>query len=299
MANVIRLADRYELRHVVGRGGMGRVWAARDLRTGRDVAVKTAEARPQEAGRLRREAALAASVDHPGVVDVHDAGHDGATAYLVMDLLPGPDLAAVLRDGPVPPAEALRIGHGVAVALAAVHAAGVVHGDVKPANVVLAGASVVLVDFGVAAATDDDAGPVTFGTAPYMAPEQVASAPATAARDVYALGCLLTAVLAGRPPFTGGSPTEVLHQHVRARTPRLRDLLPGVPADLDELVARMLDKDPGGRCSAVEARDALAELPEDVALPARPLWPVGATVTRLDPDATRPLLEVLQEPSAA
>ncbi len=300
MAGVIRLADRYELRHVVGRGGMGRVWAARDVHSGRDVAVKTAEAPAEDTAGLRREAALAASVDHPGVVDVHDAGHDGATAYLVMDLLEGPDLAAVLDDGPVAPAEAMRIAHGVADALAAVHGAGVVHADVKPANVVLTDDAVVLVDFGLAAASQDDgAGPVTFGTAPYMAPEQVASAPATTASDVYALGCLLTATLAGRPPFTADTPTEVLHHHVRATAPRLRELLPGVPACLDELVATMLDKDPAGRCTAAEARDVLAGLREDVPLPPRPLRPVGDLTARLDPDATRPILEVLDLPAAA
>ncbi|WP_193311449.1 serine/threonine-protein kinase [Georgenia satyanarayanai] len=292
-----RLADRYELRRVVGRGGMGRVWAARDVWSGREVAVKTAL--PGEGGALRREAALAAAVDHPGVVDVHDVGHDGVTAYLVMELVDGPDLAAVLDDGPVPPTEAMRIGHGVADALAAVHGAGVVHADVKPANVVLTDDTVVLVDFGVAAASQDDAGPVTFGTAPYMAPEQVASAPATPASDVYALGCLLTATLTGRPPFTADSPTEVLQHHVRASAPRLRELLPDVPARLDDLVARMLDKDPAARCSAAEVRDLLAELREEPVLPATPLRSVRDRASRLDPDATRPILELLQLPSAA
>ncbi|MCM3661783.1 serine/threonine protein kinase [Georgenia satyanarayanai] len=287
-----RLADRYELRHVVGRGGMGRVWAARDVHSGRDVAVKTAEAVRGGTGALRREAALAASVDHPGVVEVHDAGHDGDMDYLVMDLLSGPDLAAVLEDGPVPPAEALRIVHDLADALAAVHDAGVVHGDVKPANVVLTDDAVVLVDFGVAAASPSCAGPVTFGTAPYMAPEQVASAPATGASDVYALGCLLTATLAGRPPFTADSPTEILHRHVRAAAPRLRELVLDVPPSLDELGAAMLHKEPNGRCSAAEVRDVLADMRGEVKLPHRPLRPVGNMVSRPEPDATRPILEL-------
>lgn len=295
MAGVTRLAGRYELRHVVGRGGMGRVWAAHDVVSGRDVAVKTAL--PAQTEGLRREADLAGSVDHPGVVDVHDAGHEGTTAYLVMDLLRGPDLAAVLDEGPVPPAEAVRVAHGVADALAAVHEAGVVHGDVKPANVVLEGDAVVLVDFGVAAAACDDGGPVTFGTAPYMAPERVVSAPMTGASDVYALGCLLTAMLAGRPPFTADTATDVLHRHVRASAPRLRDLVPDVPERLDALVAAMLEKEPGTRCTAAQARDVLAGLRADHPLLARPLRAVGDGGTRLDPDATRPVLEVL--PSAA
>lgn len=295
MAGVIRLADRYELRQVVGRGGMGRVWSARDVHSGREVAVKTADAGSAAVADVRREAELARAVDHPGVVAVHDSGEDGRTAYVVMELLDGPDLGTVLEGGPVAPAEALRVAAGVADALAAVHAAGVVHGDVKPANVVLRGDDVVLVDFGVAASAAHDAAgaPVTFGTAPYMAPEQAASAGVSAASDVYALGCLLTAALAGRPPFLADSPSDVLHRHVRAPAPRLRDLVPGVPGRLDALVATMLEKEPGRRCSAAQARDTLAELRADARrLPERPLRPVSAPVTRLDPDATRPILEL-------
>jgi len=300
MVRVSRLADRYELERVVGRGGMGTVWAAHDVSSGREVAVKTVTDRSGEAGRLRREARLAASVIHPGVVAVHDAGHDGATGYLVMDLLTGPDLGAVLEQGPMSPGEAVRVAAGVADALAAVHGAGVVHGDVKPSNVVLdAGDAVVLVDFGAALSTDDDAGPVTFGTATYMAPEQVTSAPATAASDVYALGCLLTTALAGRPPFVAGSPTEVLHRQVLTSAPRLRELVPGVPAALDDLVATMLDKDPAARCTAAQAHAALAALREGSPLPARLGHPREAPAAPLEADATRPILELLDLPAAA
>ncbi|QDB78819.1 serine/threonine protein kinase [Georgenia sp. 311] len=300
MVGVSRLADRYQLHRVVGRGGMGTVWAARDVRSGREVAVKTVTDRGGEAGRLRREARLAASVTHPGVVAVHDAGHDGATGYLVMDLLTGPDLGAVLDQGPMAPVEAVRVTARLADALAAVHGAGVVHGDVKPANVVLdAGDGVVLIDFGAALSTDDDAGPVTFGTATYMAPEQVTSAPATAASDVYALGCLLTTALAGRPPFVAGSPTDVLHRQVRAAAPRLRELVPGVPAALDDLVASMLEKDPAARCTSAQAHAALSALREDDPLPASLGRREEAPVTRLDAEATRPILEVLDLPAAA
>ncbi len=292
MAGVTRLGERYELRHLVGRGGMGEVWAARDVHGGRDVAVKTATG--EVAHLLRQEAALTASVDHPGVVEIHDTGADGATTYLVMDLVRGPDLAQVLDDGPLPAPEGLRVVAGVADALAAAHRAGVVHGDVKPANVVLRGEDVVLVDFGVAAPVADDGGRVTFGTASYMAPEQVASEPLTPATDVYALGCLLSAVVAGRPPFTADSPTVLLQRHARAQPPRLAELVRHVPPRLDALVATMLAKEPAARCTAAQARDALTELRRDPAIERVAPHPGRRRAGRLDPDATVPALVVLE-----
>ncbi|WP_324653244.1 serine/threonine-protein kinase [Georgenia sp. H159] len=289
-----RLADRYELRRVLGRGGMGEVWAARDVREGRDVAVKTASG-SAALDRLRREATVAASVDHPGVVGVHGTGRDGATSYLVMDLLPGPDLGRVLGGGPLPAGEAVRVTAAVADALAATHRAGVIHGDVKPANVVVVGDHVVLIDFGVAATAADDDGQVTFGTAPFMAPEQVVSGPLTPATDVYALGCLLTAAVTGRPPFVGELPTAVLHRHVRATPPRLADLVPGVPAELDELTARMLAKDPARRSGLDEVGDVLARVRRDAPLDRLRPRPLPAVVGSLEPDATQPALVMLEE----
>lgn len=199
MAGVTSLAGRYELRRVIGRGGMGAVWAARDHAEQRDVAVKIAGPQPGAAARLRREAELTAAVTHPGVVGVRDAGEDAGTTFLVLDLLRGPDLGQVLRRGPVPAPDAVRLAAEVADALAAAHAVGVVHGDVSPANVVLAEEEAVLVDFGAACRTRAAAGRTTVGTAPYMAPEQVTAQRLGPGADVYALGCLVTASLAGRP----------------------------------------------------------------------------------------------------
>ena len=285
---------------MVGRGGIGRVWAARDVRAGRDVAVKTVPAARGGADLLLREAALTASIDHPRVVGVHDYGREGETGYLVMDLLDGPDLGSVLAEGPVPATEALRITADVADALDAAHRAGVVHGDVKPANVVLRDDDVVLVDFGAAAAAHDDGGPVTFGTASYMAPEQATSAPLTPATDVYALGCLLTATLTGRPPFTGDSPTEVLHHQVRAEPPRLAELAPGLPPELDTLVGTMLAKEPHRRGSAAEVRAALRRMRHHRGLGQLvPRLPACVPDARLDPEATRPFVVVLDPPLSA
>lgn len=291
-----RLGDRYELHHVVGRGGMGEVWAARDLRCGRDVAVKTAPGAPYEAAAdlLRHEAAVTAAIDHPGVVGVHDTGADGATAYLVMDLLRGPDLSTVLREGPLPAAEAVRIAAAVADTLAAAHRAGVVHGDVKPANVVVGDDDgVTLVDFGAGAPSGHSGVPLTFGTAPYMAPEQVRTRAVSPATDVYALGCLLHAALTGRPPFLGDSPMAVLHRHVRERPPRLADLAHGVPPELDEIVARMLAKEPGLRGTAAEARDRLVAVSRTSELDGVAPRPAPQGAHGLDPEATLPALVVL------
>lgn len=294
MADVTRLADRYELRRVLGRGGMGEVWLARDVCEDRDVAVKTASG-GAASERLRREAVVAASVDHPGVVGVHGAGDDGATSFLVMDLLPGPDLGQVLREGPLPADEALRVTAAIADALAATHRAGVVHGDVKPANVVVVEDDVVLIDFGVASTAHDDDGQVTFGTAPFMAPEQVASKPLTPAVDVYALGCLLTAVVAGRPPFTAESPTGVLHRHVRAAPPRLGELVPGVPTELDELVGRMLAKDPARRATADEVRDTVTRVRAGAALHRLSPRRLPVRDESFDPEATQPAIVMLED----
>lgn len=258
------LAARYELTHVVGRGGMAQVWAARDLADGDDVAVKTARVDddPRRAALLEREAEVTASVPHPGVVGVREVGVDGATAYLVMDLLPGRDLAAILRDGTLPLRDALTLGAQLAETLAATHAAGVVHLDVKPANVVVHDGVATLVDFGIAATqrSPHRVERTTFGTAQYMAPELVVLKEAGPAADLYALGCLLTTAIAGRPPFAGDQPLELLHRHARAVPPRLGELAPGVPAALDELVAALLAKAPADRPSAEQAADALARL---------------------------------------
>ncbi|KAE8764910.1 serine/threonine-protein kinase, partial [Georgenia thermotolerans] len=262
------LQGRYVLRRPIGHGATAEVWEAEDTLLGRTVAVKVvnlaATTDPTLADRLRREAQAMAVLDHPDVATVYDVGVEGASAYLVMELVPGRDLAAVLRDGPLPLAEALRIGERVAGALEAVHRAGIVHRDVKPANVLVDGEQVVLVDFGIAAVGRAAAAltrpGTTVGTAEYMSPEQAAGRAATPATDTYALGCLLTTLIAGRAPFTGENPLAILHQHVEATPPRLAELAPGVPARLDRLVATMLAKEPDSRPSAAQVRAALRRL---------------------------------------
>jgi len=248
------IAGRYHLASPLGQGAMGVVWRAHDARLDRDVALKLVEAAPTgtAAGgdsaleRFRREAVATARLDHPNIVAVFDAGTDGPAAYLVMELVPGMSVAALLAErGRLPLADALRIGSDVAAALSAAHAAGLVHRDIKPANVMVGGGRVTVLDFGVAHLQGADltlSEPATaIGTAAYMAPEQAAGAKVGPATDTYALGCLLTTMVTGRPPFAGDNAIAVATQQISSPPPRLSSRLP-VPAALDDLVARMLSK---------------------------------------------------------
>lgn len=269
------LAGRYELTRLIGRGGMGQVWEGRDPVLGRRVAVKTVHlgpsADPTVADRFRREAVATAALSHPDIVTVYDAGVEeagsaGSTAFMVMEFVDGPDLARAVRErGPLLLAEALRVGEHVAGVLAAAHAIGVVHRDVKPANVLLAGTGVKVVDFGIAALTKSaeptlTAPGTTLGTAEYISPEQAMAMQVTPAADVYSLGCLLVALLTGQPPFTGAHPVAILRQHVEAAPPRLTERLPDAPPGLELLVAAMLAKDPRTRPDAHRVHDTLAGL---------------------------------------
>ncbi|WP_127125136.1 serine/threonine-protein kinase [Georgenia sp. SYP-B2076] len=265
------LADRYELDRRLGRGGMAEVWRGIDLVLGRRVAVKVVDvgavSDPTLGDRLRREAVATAALEHPDIVTVHDAGVDGDIAYIVMERLRGRDLAAVLQDGPLRVDEALRIAGRVAGALTAAHAAGIVHRDVKPANILVDGDKVTVVDFGIAAfeyqsASSLTAPGTTLGTAEYMAPEQARAESVTRSTDMYAFGCLLTTLVAGQPPFTGEVPVAILHQHAYIEAPRLKKFCPDAPDELDRLVAGLLAKDPDARPSATEVQEVLGELTE-------------------------------------
>jgi serine/threonine protein kinase len=257
------LAGRYKLLARLGRGGFGEVWRAEDTLLGRAIAVKTLTAADDDLLlRFEREARALARLDHPNVVAVYDTGADDCDGYVVMQLLAGPSLAELLtKRGALTLAEALDYAGQAAAGLAAAHAAGIVHRDVSPSNLVLDGAGTLkLVDFGVArldgTATLTGTGTV-FATAGYVSPEQAEGGPADARSDLYSLGCVLYALLAGRPPFTAEHPLGVVQQHLTSPAPRLAD----VPAELDRLVADLLAKDPRDRpASAEEVRQRLAEL---------------------------------------
>ena len=264
------LAGRYRRGEVIGRGGMSTVYRATDLALDRIVAVKVAmdpllERDPIYAARFKREARAAAAVNHPGVVTVFDAGADGPTRYIVMEYVEGRSLAEILRDTrPLEPARAARIAEQIADTMAAAHAAGIVHRDVKPGNVMVTAADrVKVLDFGIARTSDSVTLTQTasvLGTAPYMAPEQAMGNPADARSDIYSLGCVLYEMLTGQPPFMADVPAAVLHQHVRVAPRPPITLNPAVPPALDALVLDMLAKDPRGRPqTAAEVRDRLLD----------------------------------------
>jgi serine/threonine protein kinase len=214
---------------------MGEVWEADDTVLGRRVALKVLvqeladDARATK--RFVREARATAKLTHPNVTRIYDFGRDGGLPYLVMELLEGDTLADRLVDGPMPPAEAARIGAAVADALDAAHGQGIIHRDVKPSNVLLTPAGEVKVmDFGIAAAADEThstTGSGLYGTAAYISPERAAGHPATPAADIYSLGAVLYELLTGRPPFLGDSPMLVVRAHLHERPSRCGSSPPG------------------------------------------------------------------------
>ncbi|MBA3287511.1 MAG: serine/threonine protein kinase, partial [Acidimicrobiia bacterium] len=271
MAEVV--GGRYELGAPLGRGGMARVVAARDLRLERDVAVKlvpiddTGEhVDPVVRQRFVREARALAQFHHPHAVAVFDAGQDERYLYLVMELVRGPTLASRLaEEAPFEVAEAVRIVDEVLEALAAAHAVGIVHRDVKPGNVLLTlDGDVKLADFGIAKRLDEVAGDLTgtgqfVGTPKYLAPEQMTGLPVTSAVDVYATGVLLFELLAGDPPFDAPTPVATAIAHRDAPVPDVRDRRPDVPDHVADVVARAMAKDPAARFPSADAmRAALA-----------------------------------------
>ncbi|MFG3257541.1 PQQ-binding-like beta-propeller repeat protein [Streptomyces sp. NPDC048172] len=248
------IADRYELVEFVGRGGMGEVWEGRDRLIGRRVAVKLLPDHQHgpAADLFFREARTAGGLNHRGVVTVHDLGRDprDGTLYLVMEYVAGRDLADTLHeDGPPPPAQGVEWAAQTAAALAAAHDAGVVHRDLKPANLMLTtGGEVKVLDFGIArfmAATDKAS--QVMGTLAYMAPERFAEHPGDARSDLYAFGCVLHELLTGETPFKAGDPASVMSAHLNRAPAAPSSLRPGSPAALDDLVRRLLAKQPADR----------------------------------------------------
>ncbi|MEV7598162.1 serine/threonine-protein kinase [Kitasatospora sp. NPDC089797] len=268
------LDGRYRLAAPLGRGGMGEVWLAHDLRLGRRVAVKflprghDPEEDREAAARFHREAEVAAGLQHPGLVQVFDSGEQDGRLHLVMELLHGRDLSTVLREeGPLPVRRAVELAAQTAEALSCAHRAGIVHRDVKPANLMLLpDGRVKVCDFGLAGFLRSVTGltreGAVMGTPDYMAPEQCRGRHADGRADLYGLGCVLFALLTGEPPFPARRDVwAVLRDHVQTPPPRLAERRPGVPAALDALVAELLAKDPADRPGfAGEVADRLRAL---------------------------------------
>lgn len=257
----------YEVGEVIGRGGMGWVYRGRHTAMQRDVAIKVLPLATVDGASLRRrfarEIESIARLRHPHVVTAHDAGEADGCAYLVMEYVDGDDLAAILREaGPLPIDEAVDVARQAAEGLAAAHAAGLVHRDVKPANLLLdADGTVRLADLGLArplepvAATDLTRSGHVMGTVGYLAPEQaVDPAAAGPPADVYGLGCTLCELLTGQPPFAGETPMAVVLAHREQPIPDPRDLRPDCPTWLADICRSMLAKDPNERLTLAEFR---------------------------------------------
>lgn len=253
---------------------MGVVWEATQIALGRRVAVKVIAPAlagdPEFRERFVREARLAASVHHPNIVDVYDAGEQDGVLYIVMRFVDGVDLRTVLREqAPLDPERAVRICEQVGGALDAAHRAGLIHRDVTPSNILLSGSGpdeqAALTDFGLVKHLDTEGHTKTgawFGTLAYVAPEALRDEPVTGAADTYSLGCALYRMLTGEVPFSRGSDAAVIAAHLSDAPPKASSRAPVSPA-MDAAIERALAKDPGDRQQSAgelarEAREALA-----------------------------------------
>ncbi|BCB80856.1 hypothetical protein Pflav_072660 [Phytohabitans flavus] len=264
------IGDRYRLEEQLGRGGTATVWRGVDLVTGTPVAVKVLDrehaTRPVALERLRREAEAVARLEHPNIVASHELAIDGEAGFLAMELVDGPNVADLLLNGGwLPVEQAVAVAEQVCAALAAAHQAGVIHRDIKPGNLIVSRSGQVKVcDFGIARLQDRDGSAAltahsqVIGTCEYMAPEQATGEPVDARTDLYALGCVLYAMLTGRPPFVGETAVAVLHQHLNNAPVPVRTVRPDVPPELDDLVGRLLAKRPADRpATADQVRERL------------------------------------------
>jgi eukaryotic-like serine/threonine-protein kinase len=261
------LGDRYRLGERIAGGGMGSVYRAVDENLGRQVAVKVLRRDraddPAFLERFRREARAAAALSHPGVAGVYDYGELGGSAFIVMELVEGETLAERIEaTGQLPWREAFALGEQVARALAAAHAHGLVHRDVKPANILVGrDGRAKVTDFGIAkaaaSATLTRTGMV-LGSANYVAPEQAQGDEVGPAADQYSLGCVLFEAVTGRPPYQGASAVAIATQHVSAPVPEPRAARPDLPPPAAALIRRALAKHPADRFPSTTAMaDAL------------------------------------------
>jgi len=262
-----RLGERYDVLASAGAGGMAQVYRGTDTVLNRTVAIKVLGPQyAQDEGfveRFRREAQAAARLNHPNVVSVFDTGSDGPVHYIVMEYVAGRTLAEVLKaEGHLMPERAAEIAAQVATALSFAHAAGIVHRDVKPGNIMITpSGEVKVMDFGIARAASSE--PLTqtatvLGTASYLSPEQAQGGAVDARSDIYSLGVVLYESLTGAPPFQADSPVAVAYKHVQEQPVPPSQVVPGIPPDIEAIVLKAMAKNPANRYATA------AEMSEDL-----------------------------------
>lgn len=260
------LCGRYRLDALLGEGGMGKVYRGFDLTIEREVAIKIiqrdSDRTEEDAARFLREVRATAVVQNPHCVTLFDVGEDGGEAFLVMNLVEGESLAALLaRETALPAARAVAIATQVCEALATAHAAGIVHRDVKPANIMLAQRDgrdfVTVLDFGIAKHTDQKtkltAEGMIIGTIEYMSPEQIAGEPVDGRSDQYALAATLLRTISGQPLFPSTGVASLIHHHLLTVPTLLHERVPGAPRALDAVLRRALEKKPDARFPDITA----------------------------------------------
>jgi serine/threonine-protein kinase len=307
------LGGRYKIVRHLARGGMAEVYVAEDQLLNRIVALKVLfpELARDDAfvERFRREARAAASLNHHNIVSVYDFGGDDDSWFIVMEYVEGRTLRDIIRDeGPMDPARSAELAGEVAAALAAAHAEGIVHRDVKPANVLIAAGTgtVKVADFGIARAANVLQGltmPGTvLGTASYLSPEQASGAEVDHRSDLYSLGMVLYEMLTGKAPFTGDSPVAIAYQQLKATAPPPSTINPRVPPALDAVVMKAMSKDPAARqASAEEMRDELLAIdravgdPDATAAIVAPVTAAGESTSVLAGSSTSVLPPVDEE----
>jgi len=255
-------SERYELNHLIARGGMAEVYRAHDRLLDRPVALKVLfpelSVDRSFVERFRREAQAAANLSHPNIVPVFDWGEDSGTYFIVMEFIDGRPLSAILKSaGPLTADRTADIGAHVAAALGYAHKHGVIHRDVKPGNVLITDEGQVKVtDFGIARAINTEESltqtGAVMGTATYFSPEQAEGIGVDARSDIYSLGVVLFEMVTGRPPFLGDTPVAVASKHVRDHAPAPRSINPSIPPTFEAIILKAMAKDPAYRYSTAE-----------------------------------------------